>query len=174
MKALTIWQPWASLIMIGAKPYEFRSWQPPSWLVGKRLAIHAGARPIKASEVRALVMALKGNENLTNPCLHKDAALPMLERVLAALKKSPDTLFGTAEQLTLPISHVLGSVVVGTPKRGDECAKEFGFDAGNDSDREGTFNWGWPMLDIQHAQPPIAAKGAQGLWDWKEPWEWVR
>jgi hypothetical protein len=24
MKALTIWQPWASLIMIGAKPYEFR------------------------------------------------------------------------------------------------------------------------------------------------------
>ena len=24
MKGLTIWQPWASLIMIGAKPYEFR------------------------------------------------------------------------------------------------------------------------------------------------------
>ena len=24
MLALTIWQPWASLIMIGAKPYEFR------------------------------------------------------------------------------------------------------------------------------------------------------
>jgi hypothetical protein len=24
MKALTIWQPWASLIMIGAKPVEFR------------------------------------------------------------------------------------------------------------------------------------------------------
>lgn len=39
MKALTIWQPWASLIMIGAKPYEFRSWQPPAWLIGKRRAI---------------------------------------------------------------------------------------------------------------------------------------
>jgi len=25
MKALTIWQPWASLIMIGAKPFEFRT-----------------------------------------------------------------------------------------------------------------------------------------------------
>jgi hypothetical protein len=24
MKALTIWQPWATLIMIGAKPHEFR------------------------------------------------------------------------------------------------------------------------------------------------------
>ena len=29
MKALTIWQPWASLIMVGAKPYEFR---PKSYL----------------------------------------------------------------------------------------------------------------------------------------------
>lgn len=167
MKALTVWQPWATLIMIGAKPYEFRSWRPPSWLVGQRLAIHAGARPIKASEVRALVMALKGSDSMTNPCLHKDVALPMLERVLAALKKSPDTLFGTPEQLTLPISHVLGSVVVGEPKRGDLCAAEFGEDTGNDSDREGTFNWGWPMLDIKHEEPPRAAKGAQGLWDWK-------
>jgi hypothetical protein len=26
MKALTIYQPWASLVMIGAKPYEFRRW----------------------------------------------------------------------------------------------------------------------------------------------------
>ena len=26
MKALTIWQPWATLIMLGAKPFEFRRW----------------------------------------------------------------------------------------------------------------------------------------------------
>lgn len=26
MKALTIYQPWASLVMIGAKPHEFRGW----------------------------------------------------------------------------------------------------------------------------------------------------
>lgn len=26
MKALTVWQPWASLIIMGAKPYEFRKW----------------------------------------------------------------------------------------------------------------------------------------------------
>lgn len=167
MKALTIWQPWATLIMIGAKPYEFRSWKPPAWLIGKRLAIHAGARPVKASEVRALIMALKGNDAMTPPCLRPETALPMLERVLAALQKSPDTLFGTSEQLTLPQSHVLGSVIVGEPKRGDLCAAEFGHDAGNESDRDGTFNWGWPMLDIRHEQPPIAAKGAQGLWDFR-------
>lgn len=168
MKALTIWQPWATLIMIGAKPYEFRSWKPPVSLVGQRLAIHAGARPIKASEVRSLVMALKGDERMVSPCLHKDVALPVLERVLAALKKSPDTLFGTAEALTLPISHVLGTVVVGEPKRGDECAREFGADFGNDSDRQHTFNWGWPMLDVKALIPPSFARGAQGLWDTQE------
>ena len=166
MKAFTIWQPWASLIMIGAKPYEFRSWKPPAWLVGQRMAIHAGARPVKAKEVKALVDALNGRTS-EQPCLHKDIALPMLERVLAALSKSPDTLWGTTEALTLPLSHVLGTVRVGEPKRGDLCAVEFGEDAGNDSDRAGTFNWGWPMLDISHLEPPRAAKGAQGLWDWK-------
>lgn len=165
MKALTVWQPWASLIIAGAKPYEFRSWRPPLGLIGQRLAIHGGARPVKASEVRALVMALKGNGTITPPCLHADIALPLLERVLTALK-SGDDLFGTPGALNLPKSHVVGTVVVGEPKRGDLCAAEFGASAGNDSDREGTFNWGWPMLDIQPAEPPIPARGAQGLWEW--------
>lgn len=168
MKALTVWQPWATLIAIEAKPYEFRGWQPPRWLVGKRLAIHAGARPIKPAEVRALILALKGGSGRTNPCLRADIALPVLERVLAALKTSPDTLFGTSEALTLPISHVLCTVRVGEPKRGDVCAAEFGADAGNDSDRDGTFNWGWPMEDVQPLVPPLHRTGAQGLWDWNE------
>jgi activating signal cointegrator 1 len=42
--ALTLWQPWASLIAIGAKPYETRSRPPPRRLMGQRVAIHAAAR----------------------------------------------------------------------------------------------------------------------------------
>ena len=38
MKALTLWEPWASLIAAGAKQYETRSW--PSHYRGE-LAIHA-------------------------------------------------------------------------------------------------------------------------------------
>lgn len=167
MKALTIWQPWATLIVMGAKPYEFRGWKPPRSLIGQRIAIHAGARPVKASEIRALLMGLRGAEHIAPPCMHADIAIPVLEKVLAALKSSPDTLFGTGEFLTLPLSHVLGTAVVGEPKRGDVCAAEFGFNAGNDSDRAGTFNWGWPMLDVQPLVPPLPARGAQGLWDWR-------
>ena len=44
MKALTLWQPWATLIMDGIKTRETRTWPPPSVLVGDRLAIHAGRR----------------------------------------------------------------------------------------------------------------------------------
>lgn len=44
MRAITIWQPWASLISWGAKEYETRSWAPPAKLQGKRIAIHAAAR----------------------------------------------------------------------------------------------------------------------------------
>jgi len=164
MMALTVWQPWATLVAIGAKPYEFRGWQPPQWLVGQRLAIHAGARPVKAREVSDLVKRLRGDGD--NPCLRADIALPVLERVLAAFSKSPDTLWGTSEALTLPQSHILCTAVVGPGKRGDLCAAEFGIYAGNDSDREGTFNWGWPLTDIQPLEPPVHAKGAQGLWDW--------
>ncbi|MCE5264312.1 MAG: ASCH domain-containing protein [Deltaproteobacteria bacterium] len=54
MKALTIWQPWASLIVRGPKRIENRSWVPPRWLIGQRIGIHAGK---KAVAVDGLMMA---------------------------------------------------------------------------------------------------------------------
>lgn len=41
MKAITIWQPWASLISCGIKKYETRSW--PTKYRGP-IAIHAAAK----------------------------------------------------------------------------------------------------------------------------------
>ena len=42
MLALTIHQPWASAIVLGPKRLENRRWKPPAFLLGKRLAVHAG------------------------------------------------------------------------------------------------------------------------------------
>jgi hypothetical protein len=42
MKALTLHQPWASLIALGVKTIETRSWACPPSLIGQPLAIHAG------------------------------------------------------------------------------------------------------------------------------------
>lgn len=41
MKALPLWQPWASLVAIGAKRIETRHWPAPKSLIGQRIAIHA-------------------------------------------------------------------------------------------------------------------------------------
>jgi len=41
MKALSLWQPWASLMADDRKKIETRHWRPPAYLVGQSLAIHA-------------------------------------------------------------------------------------------------------------------------------------
>lgn len=43
MKAITIKQPWASLIVHGIKDIENRSWPCPKKYLGERVLIHAGA-----------------------------------------------------------------------------------------------------------------------------------
>ena len=42
MRALTGYQPWFSAIALGHKRIENRPWVPPDWLIGMRIAIHAG------------------------------------------------------------------------------------------------------------------------------------
>lgn len=171
MKALTVWQPWATLIAIGAKPYEFRGWVPPRNLRGRRIAIHAGARPVRKREVIDLIERL--GDRFSPPCLHPRLALPLLDRVLRGLDRRPGgpSFFEGDEPFRLPLSSIVCTAILGEPKRGEECAAEFGYreveaDHANDSDRTGTFNWGWPMLDVEPLLPPVEARGAQGFWDW--------
>lgn len=151
--ALTIWEPWASLIIAGAKPYEFRGWPAPGKLVGARIAIHAGARPVCPAEVRALLIQLKG-PNAWATSLRPEIAIPLLEHVASGA-------------VILPRSHVLGTAVLGRPLRGHEVVGEFG-GVVNDSDRDQHFNWAWPLTDIRPLLPPVPAKGAQGFWRWNE------
>ena len=42
MKALTLHAPWAWAIAHAGKRIENRSWRPPAWSIGQRIAIHAG------------------------------------------------------------------------------------------------------------------------------------
>lgn len=156
MKALTIWQPWASLIMAGAKPYEFRSWRPPAWLIGQQLVVHAAARKIDWKEVDQLIRLLEaGGRYAAHTCLHADIALP----ILRAAKMG----FGE-----LPMAAGLGVVRVGEPRLGTEIAQEFGAIKVNDSTRDEHANWGWLMEQIEPFAAPFPMKGAQGLWNWPD------
>lgn len=159
MKAITIWQPWASLIMVSAKPYEFR---PKSYLayinapaIGERVVIHAGARTVKPAEVEDLLARLGDDENPT--ALVAPIARTVLERCRAAAKYQ-----------ALPLGCGLGYATLGKPRnagtifRGDVA----------DSDRAAAdldaYNWAWPLSDIHPFDAPIPMRGFQGFWLWPE------
>jgi hypothetical protein len=60
MRAITLWQPWASLILAGAKIHETRSWRIPPKLLGTRIAIHAGMGKAPARMVSPALEELCG------------------------------------------------------------------------------------------------------------------
>lgn len=155
MKAFTIHQPWGTLIMMGAKPYEFR---PRSYLeyvgrpkVGERVVIHAAARKVDVSDLLDLQDKLTGAQP-DHTGLIADLARPLIERLLALPK---------AQQQILPLSAGLGTVVLGTPKNALDVFRTLP----HDSDR-GDFNWAWPMLDIEPFDAPVSCSGARGFWAW--------
>lgn len=159
MKALTVWQPWASLIMAGAKPFEFRGWRFPRSLLGCRIVIHAAARKIDKGEVDHLIAVLRaGGQDAAETCLYADKALPVL---LEAQKQTFNC--------SLPFGAGLGTAVLEEPVLGTEVAELFGVPRANDSDRDQHANWGWRLTDIEVWSEPIAFRGAQGFWNWPTP-----
>lgn len=150
-KALTLWQPWASLIMIGAKPYEFRKWnftdKPHlAKLVGRRTVIHAGARPIKKGELEDIMERIEEGES----ALIADVAKPFIERVLDG-------------ELKLPMASALGTAVFGQPQRSYDLFKHIVAD----SDRldQQMYAWpGWRRTGVRRANP--LRRRAQGFWNW--------
>jgi hypothetical protein len=148
MKAITIWQAWASLIMAGAKPWEWRGWPAPNRLVGTRIAIHAGARPVRLTEIAELVIEIRGGAS----SLVADVALDLL-----------DSLHHSA----WPLSSVLGTARLGAPISALAWAQQH-LAAGYDSSRIDHHKFAWPLTDIERFEPPIPARGAQGFWNWPE------
>lgn len=164
MKALTIWQPWASLIMAGAKPYEFRGWRAPRSIIGQRIVIHAAAKAMDFEEVEALyqIHAYRGKSVEIDQSARETCLITAPTRkVLAQALVWPD-------QYT-PYACGLGTAIVGEPRLGTDIAEEFGVPRANDSTRDEHANWGWPMLDIEVWPEPIPMRGKQGLWNWPEP-----
>lgn len=154
--ALTVWQPWASLIVEGFKPYEFRRWPVHRALVGERIAIHAGARPVRVKEIEELITAL------LDPATAPLTGLRPRGETLAFLRQ---VYFAPG---SLPLSSILGTAILGTPVRSDRLAVELGIELFNDSNRRLEFNYAWPLTEIRRLEPFVPARGKQGIWRWEE------
>jgi hypothetical protein len=134
MKALSLWQPWATLIAIGAKEFETRHWAAPKRLIGQRIAVHAAKR---TSE------------------LHIATTYPFQPQ-LAAAGEHPDQL---------PLGAIVATAVVA------DCwqmTQDLIDAAGEIEQAFGHWELGryaWRMTDVVQLAVPIAARGAQGVWD---------
>jgi hypothetical protein len=153
MKALTVWQPWSTLIIIGAKPYEFRRWNYaerfPS-IIDMRIAIHAGARPMRRDELMDIADRLDEGES----ALDSGKARAVLDRLQSA----------AFSPRALPLACVLGTAVLGRPVRAFDLFK----DKVADSSRLDQHIWAWPLTDIVRFDEPVPYRGAQGFWEFPD------
>ena len=160
MKVITLWQPWASLIMIDAKPFEFRGWSYVERGVGVKpgdtIGIHAGARPIKLAEIDDLLRRL--DDPICSTGLVADKARALLTRIAKAVKGR-----GVVE-----MSALLGTVRIGPPVLSVDAMPTWRGEIG-DSDRLEHCKWAWPMLNVKPLQAPIVMKGWQGFFNCPVP-----
>lgn len=148
MRALTVWQPWASLIAEGHKPFEFRGHRRCNSVVGQRIAIHAAARKVDWREVKRLVNILQSDHWLQTGLRREGLSL------LEWMQQNPDAVVS---------SHVVCTAILGEPTKNPVID---GIPLRNDSTRAEHANWAWPMVKVQKLMPPIPARGAQGFWSW--------
>lgn len=147
--ALTLWQPWATLMATGAKRIETRSWPCPAGLIGKPLAIHA------AKNFRKEDQQLCMSDPFFQP-LYQDVGGPgyqvpdklPLGAVVAVVRV-------TACEPTAKIRRIARSAPM------PEQERAFG------DYTDGRYGWFTELL--RRFEEPIPARGAQGLWKWTVP-----
>jgi hypothetical protein len=156
LHAITLWQPWATLIAQGHKRIETRSWSS-RWLNWPPLlAIHAASMPMRGS-----VLKLRSEEPFAG-CLASPAyaeapaytpTVPLPAGAVVAVCRFVEALRTEfiADILTTLLQH---------GKAGPH-EMEFG------DYSEG--RWGWMLEDICPLSEPIRTKGAQGVWGWDAP-----
>ena len=143
--ALTLHQPWATLIALGIKTIETRSWPPPRAIIGRRLAIHAG-RAIDPNPA-AVVAALRAHYGQGWP-----GAIPKGAVVACATVKAARQVAGADARRPRYVRTKEGPVLPVDPY-GD-------FSVGR---------WLWLLDDVAPLEPPAPASGRQRIWYWTPP-----
>lgn len=176
MKAITLWQPWAQLVAVGAKRLETRSW---STKYRGPLAIHAGKAITNVERALVATEPFWGALRTADGFRYHEHNLPrgavvavaqlvaVAEIVELAEKRVALFLDGPPHQATKDqenISEGVRALLGATPSR-PFPALELAF---------GDFKPGrfaWVLEDVRLLPVPIHAKGRQGLWDW-DPEKW--
>ena len=137
MNAITLHQPWASLVALGRKTIETRSWRPPWDAIGEPLAIHAAlVRPGSESSLSAgqlvrleQIFGADWRETLPRGKVVCIADLDSIQKIEwnTVVRNSDNRLFG---------DYTLG-------------------------------RWMWWLKNVRPVDPPQPARGWQSVWKWE-------
>jgi len=161
-RALTIRQPWASLIALGVKTIETRSW---STRYRGPLAIHAGKAPTSFAAAADPWRRLAAETGQARPWY--EVTLGAVVAVADLVDVVPMLECGTFPD---PPGRYLR---IGRPGHGPRLALgAFGRPRSSVTDQEpygdftpGRYAW---LLDNVREIDPVPAKGRQGLWTWED------
>lgn len=143
MKALTLWEPYATLVAHGFKEVETRDWYTN---YRGPLAIHAAKRKPDPTDLSHVTFAL-GHRGLELPALKFGAVLCTCNLVAC-------TMAPNAEYNCKKLKEWF------EPKRGWDFERLFGdYSSGR---------WAWILRDVKLLEPPQLAHGTRKLWEWKE------
>ena len=174
MRALTLWQPWASAVAVGLKSIETRSWPAPASLIGERLAIHAAARTYGVNHELAEVARSWG---------------------LEAWRRLGGERCESAGRYGLPVGAVLATArLAGCVPMVEFCDDYTGPAVWEDPDEGGWLydpegcegsgamvhsiadqvpfgdfavgRWAWLLEDVVPLVHPVSARGGQRIWNW--------
>lgn len=152
---LTLWRPWPWVIAKGGKRVENRTWPPPIWIVGKRLALHVG-RHYDTGAFDAIEARLP---DVPREPLPGRAAL--VEFNIPGAIFASATILGAVEVVAArgtygePDGPAVGRVI-------GEIAPERAEDVLADPWTCGP--WAWVLEDVRFAERVILAPGRQGIW----------
>ena len=133
---ITLWQPPASLVAVGVKTSETRSWPAPLSVVGTRVGIHAAVRAPKLEECPPNV-SWRWVRNLPRGAVVAFATIVACHQVL----DHRDGYARCVDQSGQPSRFLLDGFGDYSPGR-----------------------WIWELADVETVDPPIPATGRQRFW----------
>jgi len=144
MRAITLYQPWASLVAARRKRVETRHWPPPLKLLGTTIAIHAAKTNLDAEPCRRFGYDPTG---IPRGAVVAFALLTRVYRVVDHETSRGGLMFARCEGVY--------------SDQTDERVR---------IEPYGDFSPGryvWMLHDVSPLVPPVEAVGHQGIWEWK-------
>lgn len=181
MKAITLWQPWASLVACGAKKFETRSWATS---YRGEIAIHAAARKCETKDIPAFAVytMIQALRPITNKLAKTTMYLPLELLPRGAIIATAELMDchqiqaesdGTPFYRYLPSATEILQLQRDFPGQKDYRGQRIRRFPAAERNELLFGDWtpgryAWELANVQMLTEPILAKGKQGLWNWEE------